>query len=88
MLAYMNKEAFEKTMETKETWFFSRSRQELWNKGATSGNRQVVKRLSLDCDSDAILVQVEPMGPACHTGEETCFYKWLTKNKRAQSFMK
>jgi len=75
MLAYMNKEALEKTMETKETWFFSRSRNELWNKGATSGNRQVVKRLSLDCDSDSILVQVEPMGPACHTGKVSCFYK-------------
>lgn len=74
MLAYMNKEALAKTMETKETWFYSRSRQELWNKGATSGNRQVVKSLSLDCDSDAILVQVTPAGPACHTGRETCFY--------------
>ena len=74
MLAYMNKEALEKTIETKETWFFSRSRQELWNKGATSGNRQVVKRLSFDCDNDSILVQVTPMGPACHTGEESCFY--------------
>ncbi len=73
MLAYMNKEALEKTMETKETWFFSRSRQALWNKGATSGNRQAVKRLSIDCDADAILVQVEPMGPACHTGEVSCF---------------
>lgn len=73
MLAYMNKEALAKTIETKETWFFSRSRQELWNKGATSGNRQIVKRLSFDCDNDTILVQVEPKGPACHTGEITCF---------------
>lgn len=75
MLAYMNKEAIEKTIETKETWFYSRSRQELWNKGATSGNRQTVKRLTLDCDQDAILVEVIPMGPACHTGERTCFYQ-------------
>ena len=75
MLAYMNEEALEKTIETKETWFFSRSRQELWNKGATSGNRQTVKRLYFDCDQDAILVQVNPQGPACHTGEVTCFYK-------------
>ena len=74
MLAYMNEEALAKTIETKETWFFSRSRQELWNKGATSGNRQVVKRLSFDCDNDTILVQVDTDGPACHTGEETCFY--------------
>jgi phosphoribosyl-AMP cyclohydrolase / phosphoribosyl-ATP pyrophosphohydrolase len=75
MLAYMNEEALTKTIETKETWFYSRSRQELWHKGATSGNRQTVKELSFDCDSDAVLVQVEPMGPACHTGETSCFYK-------------
>lgn len=73
MLAYMNKEALEKTVETKETWFYSRSRQELWHKGATSGNRQIVKRISFDCDQDTILLQVEPMGPACHTGSQTCF---------------
>lgn len=73
MLAYMNKESLQKTIDTKETWFFSRSRQELWNKGATSGNRQIVKNLSIDCDSDAILVQVTPLGPACHTGEVSCF---------------
>ena len=75
MLAYMNEESLEKTLETKETWFYSRSRQELWHKGATSGNRQKVKRLTLDCDSDALLVEVNPMGPACHTGEVTCFYQ-------------
>lgn len=74
MLAYMNRESIQKTLETKETWFYSRSRQELWNKGATSGNRQIVKRLSVDCDRDAILLQVAPSGPACHTGETTCFY--------------
>lgn len=74
MLAYMNKEALQKTLETKETWFYSRSRQELWNKGATSGNKQIVKRLSFDCDQDTILVQVNPAGPACHTGENTCFF--------------
>jgi len=78
MLAYMNKESLQKTIDTKETWFFSRSRQELWNKGATSGNRQIVKNLSLDCDSDAILVQVTPLGPACHTGEVTCFHKQIS----------
>jgi phosphoribosyl-ATP pyrophosphohydrolase/phosphoribosyl-AMP cyclohydrolase len=74
MFAYMNRESIQKTLETKETWFYSRSRQELWNKGATSGNRQIVKRLSVDCDQDAILLQVAPLGPACHTGETTCFY--------------
>lgn len=75
MLAYMNEEAFQKTIETKETWFYSRSRKELWNKGATSGNRQQVMSITLDCDQDAVLMEVIPMGPACHTGEETCFYE-------------
>ncbi len=77
MLAYMNKESLQKTIDTKETWFFSRSRQELWNKGATSGNRQIVKNLSLDCDADSILVQVTPLGPACHTGDVTCFHNQI-----------
>ncbi|WP_368654093.1 bifunctional phosphoribosyl-AMP cyclohydrolase/phosphoribosyl-ATP diphosphatase HisIE [Ornithinibacillus sp. 4-3] len=74
MLAYMNKEALQKTIETKETWFYSRSRQELWNKGATSGNKQKVRRMSFDCDQDAILMQVDPVGPACHTGKSSCFH--------------
>ena len=77
MLAYMNKESLEKTLKTKETWFYSRSRQELWHKGATSGNRQIVKRVSFDCDTDAVLVQVKQMGPACHTGKQTCFHKTI-----------
>src|SRR5699024_9509349 len=75
MLAYMNEAALNKTLETKETWFYSRSRQELWNKGATSGNRQLVKHIALDCDEDALLVTVEPLGPACHTGEASCFFQ-------------
>lgn len=83
MLAYMNKEALTKTLETKETWFFSRSRQELWNKGATSGNRQIVKRLSFDCDNDTILIQVEPKGPACHTGEISCFSETIFEEETA-----
>jgi phosphoribosyl-AMP cyclohydrolase / phosphoribosyl-ATP pyrophosphohydrolase len=73
-LAYMNDEALARTRETGETWFWSRSRGELWHKGATSGNVQEVKELRLDCDEDAILVLVEPAGPACHTGERTCFH--------------
>lgn len=81
MLAYMNEEALQKTIDTKETWFYSRSRQELWNKGATSGNRQQVQRLLFDCDQDAILVQVAPQGPACHTGEVTCFNKKAFEQK-------
>jgi phosphoribosyl-ATP pyrophosphohydrolase/phosphoribosyl-AMP cyclohydrolase len=73
-LAYMNREALERTNETGETWFWSRSREELWHKGATSGNIQAVKALRYDCDADAILALVEPTGPACHTGERTCFH--------------
>jgi len=73
-LAYMNEASLKKTMDTKETWFFSRSRQKLWNKGETSGNKQIVKNISLDCDQDALLVQVEPLGAACHTGKDTCFH--------------
>lgn len=73
MLAYMNDLSLGKTIETKETWFFSRSRQELWHKGATSGNRQRVERMTVDCDQDALLIEVTPLGPACHTGERTCF---------------
>ncbi len=73
-LAYMNDEALARTRETGEMWFWSRSRQELWHKGATSGNVQRLKELRLDCDEDAILALVEPAGPACHTGERTCFH--------------
>ena len=74
-LAYMNHEALRLTRETGETHFFSRSRQELWHKGATSGNTQLVKALRYDCDGDALLALVEPTGPACHTGERTCFHQ-------------
>ena len=75
MLAYISKESLSKTLETKMTWFYSRSRNELWNKGATSGNIQIVKELKVDCDLDTILVLVEQKGVACHTGERSCFYK-------------
>ncbi|MDV2583407.1 bifunctional phosphoribosyl-AMP cyclohydrolase/phosphoribosyl-ATP diphosphatase HisIE [Alkalibacillus haloalkaliphilus] len=75
MLAYMNEESLNKTIESKRTWFYSRSRQELWQKGATSGNFQNVKQLSYDCDEDALLIQVEQVGAACHTGEKSCFYR-------------
>ena len=73
-LAYMNQEALERTRSTGETWFWSRSRGELWHKGETSGNVQRVKELRWDCDADAVLALVEPAGPACHTGERTCFH--------------
>jgi phosphoribosyl-ATP pyrophosphohydrolase/phosphoribosyl-AMP cyclohydrolase len=72
-LAYMNREALELTLERGETYFWSRSRQQLWHKGATSGNSQRVVKLSLDCDNDTVLVEVEPLGPACHTGSYSCF---------------
>ena len=74
-VAYMNRQSLEKTIETKETWFYSRSRKELWNKGATSGNTQQVVAIRTDCDGDALVVEVLPKGPACHTGKDTCFHK-------------
>ena len=73
-LAYMNEEALRRTRESGETHFFSRSRQELWHKGETSGNTQAVRAIRYDCDADALLALVEPAGPACHTGELTCFH--------------
>ena len=75
MLAYMNEESLRKTIETGYTWFFSRSRNELWNKGATSGHVQKVISITGDCDDDTLLIEVEQTGPACHTGNETCFYQ-------------
>jgi phosphoribosyl-ATP pyrophosphohydrolase/phosphoribosyl-AMP cyclohydrolase len=72
-LAYMNEESLRRTLEEGETWFWSRSRSELWHKGATSGNTQRVVDVRLDCDSDALVVLVEPRGPACHTGATSCF---------------
>ena len=72
-LAYMNRESLARTLETKQTWFWSRSRNQLWHKGETSGNTQEVIQLALDCDRDAIVVLVRPAGPACHTGAVSCF---------------
>lgn len=77
MMAWMNADSLQRTIEDKTTWFWSRSRGELWNKGATSGNMQHVSSLSYDCDGDALLVRVHPDGPACHTGERTCFFRSL-----------
>src|SRR3954452_11524046 len=74
-LAYMNREALARTRETGELHLWSRSRNELWHKGATSGNTQAVRALRLDCDGDAVLALVEPAGPACHTGARTCFHQ-------------
>lgn len=77
MLAYMNAESLRRTLESGQAWFWSRSRQELWHKGATSGNFLNVKAILKDCDEDALVVKVEPLGPACHTGERSCFYRGL-----------
>ena len=75
MMAWMNAESLQLTLEKGETVFWSRSRQEIWHKGATSGNVQKVVEVRVDCDADTLLVLVEPAGPACHTGERTCFYR-------------
>lgn len=81
MLAYMNEQSLKLTLETGLTWFWSRSRGELWNKGATSGHVQRVKRISYDCDEDTLLVLAEQTGAACHTGNRTCFYRDLYTNE-------
>ena len=80
MLAYMNKESLRRTLESGYTWFWSRSRQALWNKGATSGHLQKVVAMFSDCDNDTLLVQVEQTGAACHTGHHSCFYTKMEGN--------
>ena len=82
MLAWMNEESLGLTLKTGATWFWSRSRSELWNKGATSGNVQEVKRVLFDCDADALLVIVDSAGPACHTGARSCFFRELDLPER------
>jgi len=78
-LAYMNEEALRRTRESGQVWFYSRSRRELWHKGDTSGNFLNVRRILRDCDDDALVIRVQPTGPACHTGERSCFYRELTE---------
>jgi phosphoribosyl-AMP cyclohydrolase len=77
MLAYMNADSLQRTLERGETYFWSRSRRELWHKGETSGNVQKVIEICVDCDADTLLIRVQPLGPACHTGNQTCFYRHL-----------
>ena len=77
MLAYMNAESLERTLESGESWFWSRSRSRLWHKGETSGNTQHVVGVRVDCDGDALILMVEPQGPACHTGQKSCFHNDL-----------
>jgi phosphoribosyl-ATP pyrophosphohydrolase/phosphoribosyl-AMP cyclohydrolase len=81
MLAWVNQESLRRTLETGQTWFWSRSRQELWHKGATSGNTQTVKELYYDCDGDTLLVLVDPAGPACHTGQVSCFFRKIDQDR-------
>ena len=81
MLAYMNRESLQKTLETGYTWFYSRSRQCLWTKGATSGHLQKVVTVTADCDDDTLLVKVHQTGPACHTGSHSCFFKEIWRNQ-------
>lgn len=80
MVAWMNEESLRRTLETGNTWFWSRSRKELWYKGATSGNVQHVEEVRFDCDADTLLVLVDSPGPACHTGERTCFFRVLGRD--------
>jgi len=75
MLGFMNREAWEKTLETGKVTFWSRTRDKLWTKGENSGNFLIVKKIRRDCDDDTILIKVEPKGPTCHTGNKTCFFK-------------
>jgi phosphoribosyl-ATP pyrophosphohydrolase/phosphoribosyl-AMP cyclohydrolase len=77
MLAYMNALSLQLTLSTRETYFWSRSRNELWHKGATSGNVQHIVEVCVDCDADTLLIRVNPAGPACHTGNQTCFYRYV-----------
>lgn len=82
MLAYMNRESCEKTYESGQTWFYSRSRQELWHKGETSGHFQHVQEISYDCDADTLLIKVVQIGAACHTGKKTCFHNTVQKAEK------
>jgi phosphoribosyl-ATP pyrophosphohydrolase/phosphoribosyl-AMP cyclohydrolase len=80
MLGYMNEESLRRTMKSKEVWFYSRSRQELWYKGETSGNKIKVKSIKYNCENNSLLVSASPTGPVCHTGNKTCFYRELTED--------
>jgi len=86
MLGYMNQEAFDKTLETNQVWFYSRSRKTLWHKGETSGNVLTVAELRCDCDSDTLLVRAVPAGPTCHTGAESCFFQKVKENPDVEDF--
>ena len=80
MVGYMNEESLKRTVESGQVWFYSRSRQELWHKGATSGNFLNLRAIWKDCDEDALLVKVNPVGPVCHTGNRSCFFRQLEED--------
>ena len=80
MLGYMSEESLKRTLESGQVWFYSRSRRELWHKGATSGNYLNLRAIFKDCDADTLLLQVDPTGPVCHTGRRSCFYRTLEEN--------
>jgi len=86
MVGYMNEESLAKTIEDGKTWFYSRSRSKLWNKGETSGHFQLVKRIDYDCDEDTLLVHVEQLGAACHTGNRSCFYRTLDEREELPEY--
>ena len=86
MMAYMNREALTRTIKTGQVHFWSRSRKTLWHKGATSGNHLFVKEIRMDCDGDALLIRVDPEGPACHTGERSCFFRTVGRNGTTRRF--
>jgi phosphoribosyl-AMP cyclohydrolase len=83
MLGYMSKESLKRTIDSGDVWFYSRSRQELWHKGETSGNFLRLKSIMKDCDADALLIRAEPLGPVCHTGEHTCFFQQMENEDTA-----
>ena len=85
MLGYMNAESLRRTLVEKEVWFYSRGRQELWHKGSTSGNKLKLVSISVNCEENSLLVKAHPMGPTCHTGHKTCFYRELDKNGKILS---
>lgn len=85
MLAWMNAEALKLTLQSRQAWFWSRSRKELWHKGATSGNTLEVLEVQLDCDQDTFLLKVIPAGPACHTGKTSCFYRKVINNDHIET---
>jgi phosphoribosyl-AMP cyclohydrolase len=85
MLGYMNEESLRRTLESGEVWFFSRSRQELWHKGATSGNKLAVRSIRIDCEDNSLLVKAQPSGPTCHTGHKSCFFRELDKKGQVKT---